>query len=267
MELTIIPDQDHDLSNLRDDKTVLKNPHKGWYVHYVDNGFTRPFYRDSIPAGDHLADVPGLNHLYIRFDWQDVEPAEGKWNWRPIDEIIREWAPYGYRFALRLCTYEVNSHLEYATPAWVCAAGAAGRRIERISAFDGQPECCWEPDYGDPVFLARLENLMRAYGAHYNGHPLIEFVDVGTFGTFGEGHTGGGNGRQYDAAVIKRHIDLHTRYFPDTRLLVNDDMLRHPAGGEQVFQLAQYCAGLGLGIRDDSALVAGCANTAIFTTG
>ncbi|MBR5602382.1 MAG: hypothetical protein IKW24_07085, partial [Clostridia bacterium] len=34
-----------DLRLLVDDKTVLRNPHKGWFWHYIDNGYTRGAYR------------------------------------------------------------------------------------------------------------------------------------------------------------------------------------------------------------------------------
>ena len=30
-----------DLGHLADDKTVLENPHKGWYYHFLDNGYYR----------------------------------------------------------------------------------------------------------------------------------------------------------------------------------------------------------------------------------
>ncbi len=33
---------DRDLSTLQDDRSVLTNPHKGWYFHYIDNGMKAP---------------------------------------------------------------------------------------------------------------------------------------------------------------------------------------------------------------------------------
>lgn len=30
-----------DLRPMADDKTVLENPHKGWYYHFLDNGYYR----------------------------------------------------------------------------------------------------------------------------------------------------------------------------------------------------------------------------------
>ena len=34
-----------DLFEMRDEKTVLKNPHKGWYWHFIDNGFANIKYQ------------------------------------------------------------------------------------------------------------------------------------------------------------------------------------------------------------------------------
>ena len=61
-----------DLRNMADDKTVLKNPHKGWFYHYIDNGFGRENYRNMIHEGDHLEWFPGLQNIYLRFYWADI---------------------------------------------------------------------------------------------------------------------------------------------------------------------------------------------------
>ena len=66
-----------DLRSLQDDRTVLRNPHKGWYWHYIDNGYGRDNYRKLHDPADMLEDFPGLNHLYLRFDWGDIEKEEG----------------------------------------------------------------------------------------------------------------------------------------------------------------------------------------------
>lgn len=80
-----------DLRPLADDKALLKNPHKGWYIHYIDNGIVRPAYRDTIRDGDYLEDLPLINHLYLRVDWSDLEPEEGKFDWSYLDRIFDEW--------------------------------------------------------------------------------------------------------------------------------------------------------------------------------
>ena len=118
-----------DLRLLVDDKTVLKNPHKGWFWHFIDNGYGRPFYRDGYEE-DPVLDFPGLNHLYLRFDWGDVEKEEGVYDFSYLDEIMEKWGAYGYTFALRVVTYEGDPNLNYATPAYVYEKGARCYELE-----------------------------------------------------------------------------------------------------------------------------------------
>lgn len=256
-----------DLRPWQDDRSVLTNPHKGWYFHFADNGLRFPRYRDTIRPGDDLRSVPGINHLYLRFDWSDIEEMEGVFRWDKIDAILNEWGAKGYRFSMRLCTYEANRPMiTHATPKWVFDQGAKSYRryyeappwiLDAGLGEPGKQYYCVEPDYGDPVYLEKLEKLMEAYGKKYNGHPLIDFVDVGTFGTWGEGHTSTGSCKTYPFSVLKRHVDMHLHNFPDTFVLINDDMIKHAGQTSEADaqRLAAYCAGHVMGMRDDSLYV------------
>ena len=138
-----------DLRALSDDKTVLSNPHKGWFWHYIDNGMARGAYRDDIDINDELHDFPGLNHLYLRFDWGDVEREKGVYDFSYLDETMALWGARGYTFSLRVCTYEGSRDMNHATPAYVFEEGAR--------CFD-LPKGRLQPDYSDPIFLFYLEN-------------------------------------------------------------------------------------------------------------
>ncbi|MBP3292935.1 MAG: DUF4832 domain-containing protein, partial [Clostridia bacterium] len=82
-------------------------------------------------------------------------------------------------------------------------------------------------------------------------------IDLGTFGTWGEGHTGNGSDIIYPADVIKKHIDLSRRYFPDTFLILNDDHINHrwARGWEENMDLVEYAVSRGMGLEDDSVCV------------
>lgn len=247
-----------DLRDAQDDKTILKNPHRGWYWHYIDGGFSDQRYRKGyeeqllLPNGqtedivitDDVSDFPGLNHIYLRFNWGDIEKEEGKLDWSYIDRIFDKWGALGYSFALRVCTF--MGDLSYATPKWVISAGAKYKEVE----VDGR--ICMEPVYDDPVYLEKLENFMVSYGKKFNGHPLVEYVDVGTFGTWGESSASS----LYPVEVLKKHFDLHADNFPDTFVLMNDDAIPNRSGREIVpgesQALAEYAIEKGFGLRDDS---------------
>ena len=234
-----------DLRLLVDDKTVLRNPHKGWFWHYIDNGYTRGAYREHHDPNDDLSDFPGLNHLYLRFDWGDVEKEEGVYDFSYLDEIMDTWGARGYRFSLRVCTYEGTPEINHATPAYVYEKGA------RCYLLEGGKI---QPDFGDPIFLEYLEKFMQVFGAKYNGDPRIECIDIGTLGTWGEGHTVEGDGCIYPLDIVKAHFDLHARYFPDTYVLCNDDHIaaRFCRGQDEVQEMLNYAAARGFGVQDDS---------------
>ena len=86
-----------DLREFQDDKKILRNPHKGWYWHYIDNGYLRDNYRKNHDPNDHLERFPGLNHLYLRFDWGDIEVEEGVYDWSWLDNIVENLESRGIK--------------------------------------------------------------------------------------------------------------------------------------------------------------------------
>ena len=243
-----------DLRHLSDDKTVLENPHKGWYYHFVDNGLKRPVYRDRLTEVKKFR-TPCMNHLYLRMDWADIEgEGEGKYDFSYVDRVMEEWGALGYKFSLRFCCYE--PWLEYATPKWLFDYGIGHTRNE-FKREDGSIRYAYEPDYDDPIFLEKLENFLRQAGEKYDGDERIESLDVGTFGTYGEGHTSSGSWKVYPASVLKKHVNLHLKYFKNTHLIVNDDFIQEAwnESPEDASEIYDYCLGKGLGLRDDSICV------------
>ena len=64
----------------------------------------------------------------------------------------------------------------YATPKWVKDAGARGAHYRffggrgPIRTPDGKT-LPWDPDFGDPVFMAKLEKFVATLAARYDGRP------------------------------------------------------------------------------------------------
>ncbi len=249
-----------DLRRYEDDKTVLRNPHKGWFWHYIDNGMRIGAYCDRNETDYALAEeFPALNHLYLRFDWSDIEKSEGVYDFSRLDDIMERWGRVGVTFCLRGCAHESASFMAFGTPRYVFEKGA---RLIDVPGYAPQP------DYGDPVFLERLEALLEVLGKKYNGDPRIEIMDIGSYGTWGEGHTVEGDGVIYPVDVVKKHFDLHAKYFPDTFLLCNDDHIigRMAHGDEEVNGMLQYAEACGFGVQDDSICCDGYANDCGYDT-
>ena len=246
-----------DLRYIADDETVIENPHKGWYYHFVDNGMRRSFYRDGVKEGYFFEDVPGLKIIYLRIDWSDIEKEEGVYDWSEIDEIMEKWGAHGFKFTFRICTFEgISRDIPFATPKYVFDKGAKYiahdlRSINSKTPFDENEPYCYEPYYSDPVFLENLDRFMTECERKLDGHPLVEYIDVGSFGTWGEGHCCAGSELSYDLDTIKAHIDMCIRHFKKTQIMLNYGLAKD-------FEwLAHYGAEMGLGLRCDSINVAG----------
>ena len=245
------PEHYRDYKHLQDEYAVLDNPHKGWYWHYIDNGYSRISELDGVLCRRYfdredefdIQTFPGMHHLALRIDWSDVEKQEGVFDWSFIDRIFERYGRLGYKFSFRVCTYEglLHDDFGYATPEWVREAGAEGCLMENGA---------WEPRYDDPIFLEKLENFMKAFGARFNAHPLVEYIDMGTLGIWGEGNAAGG------IDMYKKHIDLHLKYFPDKPVMMNDDVINGSMynKGVNVKWLLDYAVSRGMGFRDDSIL-------------
>jgi hypothetical protein len=229
-----------------DNGQALLNPGMGWLHHHFDNTLAQ--YGASEGSTYVGENFPGMSVIYLRLAWAYVEPAEGVFCWSVIDAPAQRWIQTGRKIALRITNCESHD-LYYATPRWVEKSGAKGYRFTQGKGVDEAGDR-WEPKYDDPVFLAKLENFLRALAARYDGDPNVAFIDVGSIGVWGEGHTFHSTKLKYDEQTFRRHIDLYAKYFKRTQVVILDDCA-HRFGEAFV----DYARQAGMGLRDDSIIV------------
>ncbi len=187
--------------------TLFANPGKGWMA--GGRGYAR---EPRLPT----------RVAYVRYNWCDLEPEEGRYQWKLIDDAINGWAKREGRVAVRIMTTNAHSATYYCSPKWLFGAGcrfyeydrgggdptSGGKAIKRI-----------EPDYADPIYLARHAAFLAALGKRYDGHPGIEFIDIGSYGIWGEWHTP--NGKPWETR--RRIIDMYLDSFKQTHLMQMSD--------------------------------------------
>jgi hypothetical protein len=244
-----------DLRPLWDTQRVLKNPGKGWYHHLLDNGVERYAIRDEAA----FRSFPGMDHLYLRLAWSYLEPREGHYDWHWIDDVVARYVPLGYGIAFRITSKETGAApavvrqerdgVQYATPVWVEDAGARGVVSEAWGVRS------WTPDWDDPVYLEKLDAFLQAFAARYDGQPWVRYVDVGSIGEWGEGHTSFSTRVPPTVAEVKASIDAYARHIRESQLVCTDDLLYYGKREEEVSALLEYAVGKGLTLRDDSPLV------------
>ena len=236
---------------------ALVNPGMGWTMHYYSN--VPGNYGSTIEPGDAMEWFPGCSACYLRIPWAYLEPEEGVYNWAALDTPAQRWIERGGQIAFRITCSE--NWLEYATPKWVFDAGAKEIRWDW-----GKGPCengkLVDPDFADPVFLEKLENFLKAFARRYDGRPEVAFMDIGTYGLWGEGHTlmSSKVPQERMNVDVKKHIDLHVKCFPRTQLVISDDV-SGPTNRSGDYPLLDYAREKGVGWRDDSVLVANPPNS------
>jgi hypothetical protein len=212
-------------TQFREVDTLFANPGQGWMS------------QQRSPRGEPRFPC---SVVYIRFNWADAEPVEGQYNWKLIDDVIAAWKPRGAAVAMRVMTCNAHSAGYDTSPRWLFDAGCKG--FEYLVGGDdptsgGNRIPRMEPDYADPVYLARHGAFLEALGRRYDGSPDVEFLDIGSYGVWGEWHT------QHPASVEvrKKIVDLYLRAFQKTPLVfMSDDA-----------EVLPYALGRGAGFRRD----------------
>ena len=230
---------------------ALVNPDMGWTLAFYSN--VPQNYGSRLEPSDTVDDFPGLSAVYLRVPWALLEPEEGKFNWALLDTPAQRWIAKDKQIALRVTCSENWMH--YATPQWVRDAGAKGVDYEwGKGPKAGGP--LWDPDFVDPIFLQKLDHFLETMAARYDGNPHVAFIDIGSFGMWGEGHTGGSSRltEPQTETAVRRHIELHQRHFKHTLLVINDDVAGSDKPGRH-FPIIDYAREQGLALRDDSILV------------
>jgi hypothetical protein len=193
--------------SFREVDTLFANPGQGWMSQE-----RRPTGKPRFPC----------SVVYIRFDWAEIEPEEGHFNWKFIDDVIAAWKPYGAAVSMRVMTANAHSGGYYSSPKWLFYRGCKG--FEYLVGGDDQatggeriPRI--EPDYADPLYLAKHGAFLAAFGVRYDGNPDVAFLDIGSYGIWGEWHTT----HPAPVAVRQQIVDLYLQAFRRTPLVFMSD--------------------------------------------
>ena len=214
------------------DDTMLLNPGKGWVQYYGSDKYTK----DYIGIG------------YTRWAWSVLEPKEGQYNWKEIDGFINQFKRHGKKTAFGVMSVSTGLG-QYVTPKWVFDAGAIPLAVPDDSSPTGQQFI--PKTWDDPVFLKKLKVFVQALGKRYDGNPDIAFLDIRSYGNWGEGHIG-----MLKAPVIiltppdnlkANYIQPYVEVFPHTQLMI-------VWGSSMYDKVYDWAVSKGAGMRRDGIL-------------
>src|SRR5690554_3057545 len=230
-------------ATLKDSGEALINPGMGWVTYYYSNLFQN--YGSKLEPSDTVQYFPGMNTVFFRIPWSFIEPKEGEFIWEILDTPAQRWISRGGKVGF--CITATENWMESGTPKWVFDAGATFYEVDGYL----------EPEYDDPIFLEKVDNFVRVFAERYDSNPDVEYVFIGHYGMWGEGHTElttPKHGHSWGFETQKRMIDIYCQHFKNTLLCISDDYVGHDTRGER-FPITDYAFSRGVSIHDDSILV------------
>jgi len=190
-------DEIHTFSSI---DTLLLNPSVGFYKW----------------NGQEQAPFKSLDS-YERYNWSVFEKSEGVYDFSILQAAAEKTYhnPIGrgkFSFAIRCVVQGTNK----AYPDYLDS---------KMNSWYSNKKKCTVPDWNSPYFLERLDSLVAALGRTFNNDNRIGYVEIRSYGNWGEWHLGNFEPPvppllPITNASIAHMIDAYTTAFPDKQLIM-----------------------------------------------
>jgi hypothetical protein len=171
------------------DEAPCVNPGKGWIIYADQSDMLNPFHMVS-------EDIWNFGTVgYMRYQWIDIEPEEGKYNWHIIDNAINQCAAHNKTFAFGIMSVNTCAvGVENITPQYVFDAGAKYSLCECEDMFSHARYKQKIPCFDDDVYLEKVRVFSQAIADRYGNNPHVEWIDIRCYGNWGENNLYGIDG-------------------------------------------------------------------------
>lgn len=225
----------------------LANPHKGFTVPTEGTWVFVPEFEYG-PYGslnNKAWDLVTYGSGYQK--WNKLNPAKGVYDWTELDKLLDALAEHNMGYALRILPYSPSfvkgndtPEEEYDwTPKFVYESGA--KKITATVQWNGFRATV--PVWDDPVYLQAAKDFGTALAKKYDGDPRIEYIDIRSFGEWGEWHASHLNGSEMPSEAVQiEMLDHYASVFKKTLLVL-------PSSG--MGDVYTHALSLGITKRDD----------------
>ena len=191
----------------------LLNPHKGCTTYRCVSG--EFVTRETGDVFHKRTDLDFDTHYlpsavaYFRWYWREFQPEPNRFDWSIVDAAMERAAAHGQTLEVRLMPHAADPKGDL--PQWYL-----DRYPTRPGTYKPQPYTA--AVYDGPEYYEQWGNVIREFGARYDGHPNLESVDISFIGPWGEG------AGDCSWEGINRMIDVYRAAHPKTPLVA---MLKH----------------------------------------
>ena len=157
---------------------VFRNPGQGWSTMGGKGSF------------DQTDPVVNIGSVYCRYTWAQLEPEEGRYDWKRLEDQLDFAASKGLPASFRVMCASRHDGTGWPTPEWVFNKGAKDDPFVTPKIVRGKATNIVHhtPIFDDPVFMDAHRRFIKALAARYDGDPRLAGLDLGSFGHWGEWH-------------------------------------------------------------------------------
>ena len=178
----------------------------------------RGFFRWN---GNESAPVASKDH-YQRYNWSVFEKSEGEYDFSILKAEAEKAKldPDGigtFSFGVRCVVQGIN----HAYPVYLDS---------KMGSWYSTSKKCWVPDWNNTYFLERLDSLVAALGHCFNKDPRIGYVEIRSYGNWGEWHLGNFEKpitpiEEISTSTIHHLVDAYVKAFPDKQLILINNLI------------------------------------------
>lgn len=226
----------------------LTNPHKGFTVP-TEAAWT---FDPGFEYGPHGSLKNGAWNLVTYGSgyqqWNKLNPAKGVYDWSELEELLDALTAHNMGYALRVFPYSPSFIKDNTTTEenydWTPKFVYEELGAKKITAtYKGNGTKAVVPVWDDPNYLQAAKDFATALAAKYDGDPRIEYIDVRSFGEWGEWHVSNLDGSHMPSVEIQKDMLKHyASVFKKSLLVLPSD------GYGDVYT---YALSLGITKRDD----------------
>ena len=163
----------------KDDTT--KPPDDGITLTEIDSVLTNP-YTGLVPWVGNTNPVYQTTLQYVNITWKELEPDSGVYTWSALESGWGNIPQTRRRVGFRISTAMPGETGHIDIPQWLVDRGV------RMRAYDIEGQYGLAPDWDDTEFLQAHHDFISALGARYDNDYRVAWIDIGSYGFWGEWH-------------------------------------------------------------------------------
>ncbi|GAB4552216.1 MAG: hypothetical protein OHK0023_19920 [Anaerolineae bacterium] len=197
-----------------DTTTVLINPMMGYQESDNDasnpNGLY-PFSTGYLRAANGCLEG-GANAICGPLNWDRINPARNVYDFSEIDAFLDTMRQRGKFGSFRIRNV-VNPGDQPTVPSWARSLGVTISNGREPFGGGSYPEI----DYHKCIFLDLWDDLVNELVRRYDSNPQVSFIDIGSYGYYGEWFSGKTVLERYPLDQVKDPTDPTFEVSRDTR--------------------------------------------------